>query len=67
MTLHDALSKSLRQGGYVYPGIIAKHLAPIIERALVAAYNEGIYDVEVHSAGNSDHGVTAGVAAMVEG
>ena len=41
-------------------------LAPIIETALRAAYLEACLDDESRKVRNSNHGVTAGVAAMVE-
>ena len=42
-------------------------LAPIIEKALRAAYWEGDTDCKHGRPGYSDRGVTAGVAAMTEG
>ena len=76
MNVREALEKEIEQDIQGSVMRFVARVAPIIERALRTAYNEGIYDVEVHSAGiydvevhsagNSDHGVTAGVAAMVE-
>lgn len=42
-------------------------LAPIIERALRAAYRTGVQDQMDKLSNISDNGVTAGVAALVEG
>ena len=45
-------------------------IAPIVERALRAAYKAGVTDIDVHHnvyhKFNPDGGVTAGVAAMME-
>ena len=43
---------------------ILSYLTPIIERALQAAYDKGYVDEPVHDPAS---GITAGVAAMVEG
>ena len=72
MNVREALETLLFQEIYHSDGYDddARLLAPGIERALRAAYWEGAADVlEKGRNGNrfSDDGVTAGVAAMVEG
>ena len=68
--IEDALFKALRNQGW---DLTARHIAaiantsPIIERALRAAYLEACLDDDSRKVRNSNHGVTAGVAAMVEG
>ncbi len=72
MNVREALEKLLLEK---YAMINANNLAPIIERALRAAYDKGSYDHGTDTGlsyrndspfMDSDHGVTAGVAAMME-
>lgn len=62
MNVREALEKV---GDEKFLMLNAKVLAPIIERALRAAWNKGLADSH-HFPVNSDNGVTAGVKAMVE-
>ena len=70
--LWDLLSEAKCPDGFAEPNNneLATHVAPIIEKALRAAYDKGDEDgrqgVTLYRDDCSDNGVTAGVAAMVE-
>ena len=68
MNVQEALEKLLEQEVYNSEGYYddALLLAPIIERALRAAYNEGWHGCNKLSPHVTERGVTAGVAAMME-
>ena len=83
MTVQEVLEKAMRQiavdqlaeGFSVitlgYNEALAEGLAPIIKRALRAAWERGYEDCLGHETGegdlgHADNGVTAGVAAMME-
>ena len=66
MTVRDALEKIGLEWGNRFATSDALRLAPCIERALRAAYLEACLDDDSRKMRDSNHGVTAGVAAMVE-
>ena len=67
MNVREALEKFVVVGGPVVGNLNANDLAPIIEKGLRAAYRTGVQDQMDKLGNTSDNGVTAGVAAMVEG
>jgi len=77
MTLRQALEKLYFRYGVLYEDYngefveesrnFGEFATPIIERALRAAYDVGYSDGIENWPDDSDRGVTAGVAAMVEG
>ena len=66
MNVREALEKIRREWDPRECNDLLILLAPIIERALRAAYWEGETDCKHGRPGYSNRGVTAGVAVMVE-